>query len=63
MFIPNYRGTSSYGKPDCDVRDMAGEPADDIVSGIAFLVERGGVDPNRIGILSQFTGLGSAPSS
>ena len=61
VFIPNYRGTGSYGKPFAMFRDMAGEPADDVVSGVAFLVERGEADPNRIGILGQSHGAWLGP--
>jgi dipeptidyl aminopeptidase/acylaminoacyl peptidase len=61
IFIPNYRGTGSYGKSFRLFRDMAGEPAEDIVSGIEFLKGRGDADPNLIGILGQSHGAWLGP--
>ncbi len=56
VFFPNYRGTGSYGKSFRTFRDMAGEPAEDIVSGIQALIRRGDVDPALIGILGHSHG-------
>lgn len=61
VFIPNYRGTGSYGKQFRMFRDMAGEPSEDIVSGIDFLTQRGDADPNLIGILGQSHGAWLGP--
>jgi dipeptidyl aminopeptidase/acylaminoacyl peptidase len=56
VFIPNYRGTGSFGKPFRLFRDMAGEPADDIVAGVEFLEARGDADPKLVGILGHSHG-------
>jgi dipeptidyl aminopeptidase/acylaminoacyl peptidase len=56
VFFPNYRGTGSFGKSFRTFHDMAGEPADDIVTGIEALIRRGDVDPALIGILGHSHG-------
>jgi len=56
VFIPNYRGTGSYGKQFEMFKDMAGEPADDIVTGIQYLIRRGDADANLVGIMGQSHG-------
>lgn len=56
VFFPNYRGTGSFGKSFRTFRDMAGEPADDIVTGIEALIRRGDVDPALIGVLGHSHG-------
>jgi len=61
VFLPNYRGTGSYGKAFRLFRDMAGEPAEDIVAGVEFLGRRGDVDANRVGILGQSHGAWLGP--
>ncbi|HYL38476.1 MAG TPA: prolyl oligopeptidase family serine peptidase [Bryobacteraceae bacterium] len=61
VFIPNYRGTGSYGKQFEMFRDMAGEPADDIVAGVNFLIQRGDADPSLVGILGQSHGAWLGP--
>ncbi len=56
VFFPNYRGTGSYGKSFRMFKDMAGEPAEDIVTGVQALIRRGDVDPDLIGILGHSHG-------
>ena len=56
VFLPDYRGTASYGKAFRETRDILKDPYEDIVSGISFLVKRGMVDPDKIGILGQSHG-------
>lgn len=56
VFLPNYRGTGTYGKAFLEPRDIGTVPADDILSGISYLESRGIVDMERIGILGQSHG-------
>jgi dipeptidyl aminopeptidase/acylaminoacyl peptidase len=56
VFLPNYRGTGSYGKEFRQPRDIAEVPADDILSGISYLQQQGFVDSERIGIMGQSHG-------
>lgn len=61
VFLPNYRGTGSFGK---DFREPAAndrEPVTDILAGIDALVERRSVDENRIGIMGQSHGAWLGP--
>ncbi len=61
VFLPNYRGTGSYGKAFRLFHDMAGEPAEDIVTGVESLARRGDVDATRVGILGQSHGAWLGP--
>lgn len=61
VFLPNYRGTGSFGKAFLQPRDIAQDPSDDILSGISFLMNRGIVDPERVGILGQSHGAWLGP--
>ena len=56
VFLPDYRGTASYGKTFRQTRDILKDPSDDIVSGISFLIKRGMVDQDKIGIMGQSHG-------
>jgi dipeptidyl aminopeptidase/acylaminoacyl peptidase len=56
VFVPNYRGTGSYGKPFRSPHDLSDEPFADIVSGIDYLVAKGIADPSLIGITGQSHG-------
>ena len=56
VFFPNYRGTGSYGKVFRLFKDMNGEPAEDIVSGVEYLIHRGDADPSLVGILGHSHG-------
>ena len=61
VFLPNYRGTGSFGKVFMQPHDIAKDPADDIISGISSLIERGIVDRERIGIMGQSHGAWLGP--
>jgi dipeptidyl aminopeptidase/acylaminoacyl peptidase len=61
VFLPNYRGTATFGKEFRTPRDIGQVPSDDILSGISFLTNRGIVDPERIGIMGQSHGGWLAP--
>ena len=56
VFLPNYRGTGSFGKAFRQPRDIAEVPSDDILSGIAYLQQQGFIDSERIGIMGQSHG-------
>lgn len=56
VFVPNYRGTGSYGASFRSASDEFKEPVDDIVTGISHLVKNGLVDPGQIGIMGQSHG-------
>ena len=58
VFKPNYRGSTGYGN---DVlRDMVGHyflhAADDVLTGVDYLVERGIADPDKLGTLGWSAG-------
>jgi dipeptidyl aminopeptidase/acylaminoacyl peptidase len=61
VFIPNYRGTSSYGRKYASPARIDGEPIDDIVSGIQHLIDTGIADPERLGISGQSHGAWLGP--
>lgn len=50
VFVPNYRGTPTFGADfrKYDVDD--GQPLQDIISGIDYLISQGVADPERLGI-------------
>ncbi|HEU5424599.1 MAG TPA: S9 family peptidase [Nitrolancea sp.] len=52
VFLPNPRGSTGWGVEyaEANQRDMGGGDLDDILSGIDHLVERGLVDPERLGV-------------
>lgn len=56
VFLPNYRGTLSYGKEVAIPDSIDGEPIDDIVSGIEYLVRGGVADGTRLGIAGHSHG-------
>ena len=61
VLFPNYRGTGSYSAAFSDPHDLAGEPVDDIVTGVQFLVEQGFVDTAKIGITGHSHGSWLGP--
>lgn len=61
VFMPNYRGTKTYGKHFATPGKVDGEPVDDIISGIERLVKEGIADPKRLGISGQSHGAWLAP--
>ena len=48
VFLPNYRGTHTYGRSIAAGEDD--EPIDDIISGVRYLVSTGVADQDRLGI-------------
>ncbi len=50
VFIPNYRGTKTFGDEFAHPAVIDGEPVDDIVSGIEHLIGEGIGDPDRLAI-------------
>lgn len=61
VFIPNYRGTQSYGQQFASPGKIDGEPVDDIDSGIEHLVRSGVADPDHLGIAGHSHGAWLAP--
>ena len=49
----NFRGSAGYGKAFLNAgnREWAGKMHDDLIDAVGWLVEQGGADPRRIGIL------------
>ncbi len=61
VFIPNYRGSGTYGRA-FGVPDSAdGEPINDIVLGIKYLVDTGVADPRRLGLAGHSHGAWLGP--
>jgi len=52
VFLPNYRSSTGYGvaRPLSTLGDPAGKEFDDVADGIHHLVNRGLVDPARVGL-------------
>jgi dipeptidyl aminopeptidase/acylaminoacyl peptidase len=61
VFIPNYRGTKSFGDKFADPTSIDGEPVDDIVSGIEYLIGERIADPERLAISGHSHGGWLAP--
>ncbi len=61
VFIPNYRGTRTFGNKFGDPKSLDGEPIDDIVSGIEHLIAQGIADPNRLAISGHSHGAWLGP--
>ncbi len=61
VFLPNYRGTSTYGRTIASPSRLDGEPVADIVSGIEHLIAAGVADPARLGITGHSHGAWLAP--
>jgi len=56
VFIPQYRGTKTFGGERGYPKSMDAEPVDDVVSGIQALVRRGIADRARLGIAGHSHG-------
>jgi acylaminoacyl-peptidase len=56
VFIPNYRGTQSYGRRIASPTTQDGAPVDDVVTGIEHLVRNGVADPGRLAMAGQSHG-------
>lgn len=61
VFIPNYRGTKTFGDKFTDPTSLDGEPVDDIISGIEHLIDRGIADPELLAISGHSHGAWLAP--
>lgn len=61
VFVPNYRGTLSYGRAIASPGRTDREPVDDIVSGVKHLIASGVADPARLGITGQSHGAWLGP--
>ncbi|NHK29663.1 S9 family peptidase [Parvularcula flava] len=61
VFIPNYRGTQSFGNDFANPRASDDEALEDVLNGIESLVARGTADPERLGLSGHSHGawLGS----
>jgi dipeptidyl aminopeptidase/acylaminoacyl peptidase len=61
VFFPNYRGTATYGRAFQSPTKSDGEPVEDVVTGVRYLIHAGIADPARLGITGQSHGawLGS----
>lgn len=56
VFVPNYRGTGSYGKGFRRSAALDAEPLTDIVSGLDMLIRQGVADEGRLGIAGHSHG-------
>ncbi len=61
VLFPNYRGTGSYSEAFSTPKDVAKEPADDVVTGVEYLVQQGIVDQNKVGIAGHSHGAWLGP--
>lgn len=61
VFIPNYRGTSTFGYEFENPSALDKEPVDDILSGIDYLIAEGVADPGRLGIAGHSHGAWLGP--
>jgi dipeptidyl aminopeptidase/acylaminoacyl peptidase len=52
VFMPNFRGSTGWGIEfaESNLGDMGGKDFEDIMAGVDALIERGIVDPKRLGI-------------
>lgn len=56
VFIPNYRGTDSFGKEFQQPTARDGEPVQDVLSGIEYLISNKQIDNERLGIMGHSHG-------
>ena len=61
VFLPNYRGTHTYGRAFASPKTLEGEPVADILSGVDSLVASGVADRDRLGISGHSHGGWLAP--
>jgi dipeptidyl aminopeptidase/acylaminoacyl peptidase len=61
VLFPNYRGTGSYSAAFSNPRKLDGEPVDDVVTGVRYLIEQGFVDEQKIGITGHSHGSWLGP--
>lgn len=56
VFVPNYRGTSTFGDKFENPIAIDKEPVDDIITGIDYLIAKRVADPERLGIAGHSYG-------
>jgi dipeptidyl aminopeptidase/acylaminoacyl peptidase len=61
VFIPQYRGTMSFGRKLAQPSNLDAEPIDDVVTGIQRLIASGIADRDRLGIAGYSHGAWLAP--
>lgn len=61
VFIPNYRGTMTFGRRFSSPSSQDNEPVGDIISGLRHLVALGVADPDRLGIAGHSHGAWLGP--
>jgi dipeptidyl aminopeptidase/acylaminoacyl peptidase len=61
VFVPNYRGTQSYGMEIGSPATQDGAPADDIIAGIEHLIDSGIADAKRLGMAGHSHGAWLGP--
>lgn len=61
VFLPNYRGTGSFGKDFREPDSNAEEPVEDVLTGIEHLVATRAIDGERVGIMGQSHGAWLGP--
>jgi len=61
VFVPNYRGTETYGRSFASPKRLDGEPVEDVISGVRKLIADGVADPARLGITGQSHGAWLGP--
>lgn len=61
VFIPNYRGTESFGPAFATPSALDAEPVDDVVTGVQRLIANGTADRARLGLLGHSHGAFLAP--
>jgi dipeptidyl aminopeptidase/acylaminoacyl peptidase len=61
VFIPNYRGTATYGRKFQTPTELDAEPVDDIVSGISQLIHDGVANPTKLGLSGHSHGAWLGP--
>lgn len=61
VFMPNYRGTKTYGDEFGNPKTIDGEPVDDVVSGIEHLIDQRIADPAHLAISGHSHGAFLGP--
>lgn len=56
VFVPNYRGTSSYGPKFMQPNRQDGSPVDDAITGVDALIAAGTADKTHLGICGESHG-------
>jgi dipeptidyl aminopeptidase/acylaminoacyl peptidase len=61
VFIPNYRGTKTFGRSFASPETQDGTPVEDVVTGVEAVIRKSNVDRGRIGILGHSHGAWLGP--